>query len=838
MDKQKFNSDYYKSIFDNIDFSIAEHEMIYDDNGKCIDYKHLYVNKVFCDAVNIPLEGIIGKSALKLFPETEQYWIDEFGKVVETGNPSSLIRYSTEFDKYYSVYSYKSGDKSFVSCFTDVTKIVEEYKKENIIAPKYRVSNGHTKIGFFEVNRLSNKVDVSNSFCKVIGQESISERFFREEIVNLTQEDDKAMIKDLLKMVLNGNLREHETEFQMFNDRENAFHWMSVSVFAIESDENDVPFRYTGIIRDIKNEKDRLEELKETEYLFREARKVANLTTFIYNNDTNKFDYSKELDEFTGVKNLREIEQYRKIVHPEDLKIYDDATDYSLSHAEGKVAIYRIIKDEIIKFVQSSVYTMTDKFGNTEKIFGILKDITEIERSRRNAMSARKSFELIFNSSPAGIFLLNKDFEISMENKTFREMFDSKETEINLKYLLGDLHDNTIKDLKNNVFNRVVVEHNIKNENKHMAINITRIDEEFVNDYQGTVVDITERYLDREKIGYLATHDTLTGLFNRNYFEEVIANQQLDYPLGIIMCDIDGLKLVNDAFGHMEGDKLLSSFSKELNKLFPKYIVSRIGGDEFTILVINATEDQLDDFSEKIKESIQNIDNFQIDFGVSVGYSILEDKDSDFKRIFNQAENMMYRRKLTERRSRKSNSLLTIMQTLHEKTEETLIHCQRVGDYSSMMLADYGYKRVVDLDDIRFLSDVHDIGKIATPEGILNKKTKLTKSEYEEIKYHSEAGYKIIQNIVDKDEIAYGVLYHHERYDGFGYPHGLKGENIPLYARILAIADSYDTMIRGRIYQKPISKREALKDIKKNSGTQFDPEIAESFIRLMENENE
>jgi HD-GYP domain-containing protein (c-di-GMP phosphodiesterase class II) len=155
-----------------------------------------------------------------------------------------------------------------------------------------------------------------------------------------------------------------------------------------------------------------------------------------------------------------------------------------------------------------------------------------------------------------------------------------------------------------------------------------------------------------------------------------------------------------------------------------------------------------------------------------------------------------------------------------------------------MILSDYGHKRIVDLDDIRFLSDVHDVGKIAIPEGILSKKTKLTDSEYEEIKYHCEAGYKIIRNIIDKDEIAYGVLYHHERYDGKGYPHGLKGDNIPLYARILNIADSYDTMIRGRVYQKPISKKEALLDIKNNSGTQFDPNLAANFIRLMEEIND
>jgi|GEM_PF-630532 len=838
MADQKYNTEYFKSIFDNLDFSISDHELIYNENGEGIDYKFLYANKAFCESLNISLEDLIGKSVLDLFPQTEKYWIDKYSEVVATGKPLSMTRYSAQFDKQFSTYAFKSGTNSFVSSFSDITKIIDRFKDTNVITPEYRVTQGITKIGFFETNRITYEVNTSDSFCYVAGLDSINKRFFRKTLVELTHDDDKLRIASLIQDLINGKLTARETEFQMFNKRENEFHWMSFSVFAIESDENGIPFRYTGVVRDIEQEKVRLEELREIEYLFKEARKVANLTTFIYKTDTSKYVESQELDDFTGIKNLQTIEQYRKIVHPEDLKIWDEATDYTLNNAEGTVCGYRIIKDDKIIYIESSVYSMTDDLGYAEKVFGILKDVTEIEKSRINELKSQRSYELIFNTSPAGIFTLNKNLEITMENRTFREMFDSKENEIKLKHLLGDMYDRAIEELENNNFSRVVVEHVIKNKNKYFAINITKIAEEFENEYQGTLVDITEQSLNREKINYLATHDVLTGLYSRNYFEEIIDNKKLKYPLGIIMCDIDGLKLINDAFGHLEGDRLLKSFADELKKLSSSYIVSRIGGDEFTVLIENATEDELDDFSEKIKESINNIKTFKVEWSISVGYSILKDVNSDFNRIFNKAENMMYRRKLTERRSRKSDALSTIMQTLHEKTEETMSHCKRVGDYASMILSDYGHKRVVDINDIRFLSDVHDIGKIAIPEGILNKKTKLTDYEYEEIKYHSEAGFKIIKNIIDKDEIAYGVLYHHERYDGLGYPHGLKGEDIPLYARILAIADSYDTMIRGRVYQKPISKKAALLDISKNKGTQFDPKLASSFIRLMEETNE
>ena len=838
MSKSKINTEYFKSIFNNVDVSIADHELIYNENGEAIDYKFLYANKAFCESINTSLENLIGKTVLDLFPETEKYWIDKYSEVVATGESLSMTRYSAQFDKQFSIYAFKSNENSFVTSFFDITNIIDRFKETNIIKPEYRVSQGIAKVAFFEVNRLTYSMDTSESFSYVVGLESVNDGFFSDMLVELTHHEDKKVIAAVIKAVLNGKAFEQEAEFQMFNKRENKFHWMSFSAFAIESDENGIPFRYSGLVRDIQEEKVRSEELKQIEYLFKEAKKVADLTTFIYRTDTNEFDFSQELDDFTGLTNLRTITQFKKIIHPEDLGIYDDATNYTLRNAEGRVAVYRIIKDNKTKFIQSSVYALTDKKGKIQKVFGILKDITEIEESRRNALEAQRSFELIFNSSPAGIITLNKEFEITMENKTFREMFNSKENEIKIKYLLGDEFDKVIKELEKNDFSHVIIERVIKNEMKHFAVNIVRIDEKFDNECQGTVIDITEQERNREKISYLASHDVLTELHNRNYFEDIIVNKKLNYPLGIIMCDIDGLKLINDAFGHLEGDKLLKLFAKELKRLSSSYIVSRIGGDEFAVLVKNATEDELDEFSEKIKESVHNIKAFKVDWSVSVGYSILVDENSDFNRVFNKAENMMYRRKLTERKSRKSNALSTIMETLHEKTEETMNHCKRVGDYATMILSDYGHKRIVDLDDIRFLSDVHDVGKIAIPEGILSKKTKLTDSEYEEIKYHCEAGYKIIRNIIDKDEIAYGVLYHHERYDGKGYPHGLKGDNIPLYARILNIADSYDTMIRGRVYQKPISKKEALLDIKNNSGTQFDPNLAANFIRLMEEIND
>jgi len=832
------NKEHLKFILDNLDFAITERELIFNDEGIPIDYKFIYVNKTYSDMISKKQEDVLGMNVTELYPKTKDYWLDKYYEVVKTGIPLVATRYEESVERHFTVYIYKSGENTFVVSFKDITQILRNVDKFNLNLPTGKTLKDISKIGFFEVNRLTFKADVSNLLHELIGQKTIGKGFFRNTILRLTHPDDYNKISNLIKDILKGNISELETDFRMYNEKNDYYHWMSFYIFAIEYDEKGVPFRYTGLIKDIEEEKNKTEEVKEIEELFAQARRVADLTTFIYDVESNTFNDSKELADFVGIEKLTTIDQFRKIVHPEDLKLYDESTKYILEESQEKITVYRIIKENKVKFIESSVYSKYDDSGKTVRVFGIIKDITEIETARRTAVNAQKSFRQIFNFSPGGIFILDSAYEITMENVTFREYFNIESGGMTTAQLFGNHYDEIIETLKSGrEIEQLRIKHFIDDETRYFVTSIIKIDEGFVNDYEGTLVDVTQQVLDEQRILYLATHDVLTDIYNRNYFEEIIAKKELLYPLGLVLCDIDGLKLINDAFGHHKGDELLQSLAKTLKELSPNYISSRIGGDEFAILIENANEEQMEKVEFEIKESIKDLGLFGIDFEVSLGYAILANENNDFNKIFNYAENMMYRRKLTDRSSRKSNALTTIMQTLHEKTEETKNHCERVGDYSSILLFEAGYKRTVDLEDIRFLIDVHDIGKIAIPDGILKKKTKLTEEEYDEIKYHSEAGYKIIKNIIENDNIAYGVLYHHERYDGTGYPHGLVGDEIPLYARILAIADSYDTMIRGRVYQKPISKIEALKDIDRNKGSQFDPKLAEMFIKIMKVNN-
>lgn len=353
----------------------------------------------------------------------------------------------------------------------------------------------------------------------------------------------------------------------------------------------------------------------------------------------------------------------------------------------------------------------------------------------------------------------------------------------------------------------------------------------------GYMNDITTETLYKKRIEFLVKHDLVTGLNNRNMFEEYQTNSKFPKSYTLLVIDIDGLKFINDAFGHISGDNAIKILAKVLLNIFDEdSTIFRIGGDEFTIITNDTNQSSIDERIKEIKSAItQDEDENRFQFNVSVGYEIVIKNDIDFESAFTTAENIMYRRKLTDRNSRKSQTMATVLETLNTKTEETKAHCDRLGNFAVKVLKGLGYTRTSDLEDMRLLCQVHDVGKITISEELLSTSRKLTRDEFKKIQQHSEAGYKIVKNIVESDVIAYGVLYHHERFDGTGYPFGLKENEIPLYAKVLSICDSYDVMVEGRPYQRKKSHKAAIEEIKKYSGTQFDPKIVDIFINTFSN---
>ena len=181
-----------------------------------------------------------------------------------------------------------------------------------------------------------------------------------------------------------------------------------------------------------------------------------------------------------------------------------------------------------------------------------------------------------------------------------------------------------------------------------------------------------------------------------------------------------------------------------------------------------------------------------------------------------------------------NETILTIAQAVDAKDENTSQHSVRVSEYSVMIAKELGYSEE-QCENLRKIAILHDIGKIGIPDSVLNKPAKLTDEEYSIMKSHVIRGAEILRNFTMIENVADGALYHHERYDGRGYANGLKGEEIPLNARIIGIADAFDAMTANRVYRKKLDFDFVIEELKKGRGTQFDPKLVDIMLKLIEN---
>jgi diguanylate cyclase (GGDEF)-like protein len=354
----------------------------------------------------------------------------------------------------------------------------------------------------------------------------------------------------------------------------------------------------------------------------------------------------------------------------------------------------------------------------------------------------------------------------------------------------------------------------------------------FQHDQVFTIVrNITETRKMQLTNEYLSYHDQLTGVYNRRYFEDALIQFDSEeyLPIAIAMADVNGLKLTNDAFGHQTGDKLLRLVTDILCKNRPKHgFISRIGGDEFVIICPNTSQEEMAEMNRSIYTSVNREKKKHPILSLSIGWEIKTTAEQTMTDVFNKAEEQMYRKKLTESQSSRNQTIQAIMKTLNEKNTREKIHSERVSTISRLigeaMNLDYGTVKEIETAGL-----LHDIGKIAVDENILNKEGRLTDDEYSKIKKHPESSYQILKSINAYAGLAEDVLSHHERLDGNGYPRRLKGDEISLIARIICVADAYEAMTADRTYRTAMAKDDAIIELKRCVGTQFDEEIVRIF---------
>lgn len=380
---------------------------------------------------------------------------------------------------------------------------------------------------------------------------------------------------------------------------------------------------------------------------------------------------------------------------------------------------------------------------------------------------------------------------------------------------------------------------------------------------QGIVLifrDITERKVIEERLRGLAVRDSMTLLYNHRYLKESLSREVAQASdqgenVAFLLLDVDNFKGYNDAFGHPAGDELLKRLAGVLRRqVRDGDVVARYGGDEFAVILPRAGREEAVDVGERIRQAVASYAFPHRDLlpgemvTVSVGAACYPDDAADAGELVKRADEAMYNAKCNAKNRVEAyfssfNELQEdwpgeqhllynvrgLLSMVNSKDRYTYGHSERVAHYAAGLAEAVGLKPH-EVKRIKLAAFLHDIGKVEVPADVLNKAGPLTADERRLVQRHPVTGAGIVGEIESLQDIVPAILHHHERFDGRGYPAGLAGPAIPLAARIIAVADSYDAMTSERPYRPALNTDKAVKEIRKEAGGQFDPQLADIFI--------
>lgn len=333
------------------------------------------------------------------------------------------------------------------------------------------------------------------------------------------------------------------------------------------------------------------------------------------------------------------------------------------------------------------------------------------------------------------------------------------------------------------------------------------------------------------------TYDKLTGFFNKRSFYSQLPQWEDNryWPVTTAVFNVNNLQAMNDSYGTEYGDQVMLALCAILKKYIGvEHFIAKMDGGDIVAVFENTCQERCIEICEKIKKKMEAVSEEPV---ITLEYGVSEKTDGTLsvEKAFKNARGSMRKKKMLRDTSASRALVDSLKQTLSESDYETEEHVERTRE----MAARLGKEMELDDSDIarlELLAVLHDIGKVAIPHSVLLKKGKLNEEERKIMQQHTVKGYRIAKSSPELEEIADCILSHHEKWDGTGYPNGLKGEEIPLLARVISAVDSHDVMVHNRPYHNAIPEQAAIDELKACAGTQFDPHVVEVFVRLLERE--
>jgi len=827
---------FYESIVHKMPTAYANHRIVCDERGVPCDYIFLDVNPAFERLFGIPAAELLGRKATEVMPGliVDPFdWIGFYGSIAIDGGSREFDQYS-EFQKsWYHVLVFSPEKFCFVTYISDITASMSQLTELDLF---FKITPDLLCIADLS-GRL---IRVNKAWRAILGY--APEELRKESIFRFGDPDEREQVnKDFARLVSEYRLTNIAYRLRCKDGSYKYIEWSTQRhgdrIYAVGRD----------ITERRKVEQDLKAERSLTDAIFNSVPGIL----YLYDEKRRLIRWNRRHEQITGFSadelKGKSLLDWFKGDRDSLGAISGISRDTLLAGSgEGEARLQRKDGSRIDMYFTATKHDIDGKPYFT----GIGIDVSNLKKVEKNLIDSRERLKAILLSVGDAVITTDSEGKVELMNFIAEELTGWNQDEaigkrledvfrVREKYDQGaactDVFRLILSAEKPAPFGSdLILTH--RNGNSIPIENTTAPIFSSGGTVSGIVSvfrDATEKLDKVSKIEYLSYHDTLTGLYNRRFFEEEIRrlNTERNLPVSIIMGDINRLKLINDAFGHARGDEYLKKAAMSIQRgCRSEDLVARWGGDEFIIFLPRTSMDEAREVAGRIKElcAAETVNSIavSISFGIDTETAIQEDMATTIR----NAEDRMYEAKTTESEAARSDMIGTIQKTLYRRNPAEERHARRVSELCRRIGSEMGFSDTV-IAKLAAGGMLHDIGKISVDGGILEKSEKLTDEEWQYIKKHSAIGYRIVSSAQELIEVGEAILAHHERWDGTGYPKGIKWHSIPILARIITIADSFDSMTGDNPYKDPISVDEAIEEIRRNEGSQFDPDIAELFIK-------